>query len=53
MSMSLLFSDFLPTFPPRRPLNTRFYPTATNVTYARGGLAVLYCSVEDLGTKTV
>ncbi|XP_060601073.1 lachesin-like [Ruditapes philippinarum] len=38
---------------PRRKLPPKFYPTPTNVTYEKGGLAILYCRVENLGTKTV
>ncbi|XP_045216172.1 hepatocyte cell adhesion molecule-like isoform X2 [Mercenaria mercenaria] len=37
----------------RKMLPPKFYPTPTNVTYEKGGLAILYCSIENLGTKTV
>ncbi|WAR00202.1 LRIG1-like protein, partial [Mya arenaria] len=38
---------------PKRPSAPKFYPTPTNVTYEKGSLAILSCSVENLGTKTV
>ncbi|XP_053405144.1 uncharacterized protein LOC128558895 [Mercenaria mercenaria] len=38
---------------PRRMLPSKCYPTPTNVTYEKGGLAILYCSVKNLRTKTL
>ncbi|KAL4227719.1 hypothetical protein ACF0H5_013154 [Mactra antiquata] len=38
---------------PRRLLPPRFHSTPTNVTYEKGSLAILYCSIDNLGTKTV
>ena len=29
-----------------------FLPTPTNVTYQKGDVATLYCSVSNIGTKT-